>query len=125
MSNCIALRFGLERVYEYLKKLEQVESLTHVIAEKRGKREDGELELEFRRIVDGDNYRSQQLPFKIVFADKTSNSCGLQLADLVARPVGLSVLRPDQTNRAYEVVKGKFDRDDKGKFEGWGLKRFP
>ena len=121
----IALRFGLERVYEYLKKLEQFESLTHVIAEKRGDREDRELELEFRRIVDGDNYRSQQLPFKIVFADKKSNSCGLQLADLVARPVGLSVLRPDQTNRAYEVVKGKFDRDDKGKFEGWGLKRFP
>ena len=93
--------------------------------EKRGTREDDELELEFRRIVDGDNYRSEQLPFEIVFADKKSNSCGLQLADLVARPVGLSVLRPEQANRAYEILKEKFDRNGEGEIEGWGLKRIP
>ena len=121
----VALRYGLERVHSHLKRMGQGEPLTHVIVEKRGRREDRELELEFRRIVDGDNYSSQQLPFKIVFADKKSNSCGLQLADLVARPVGLSVLRPEQANRAYEILKEKFDRNGEGEIEGWGLKRIP
>ncbi len=121
----IALRHGLERVYSYLKRMDQGKLLTHVVVENRGKREDDELEFEFRRIVEGDNYRSQQFPFEIIFADKKSNSCGLQLADLVARPVGLSGLRPKQSNRAYEVLKKKFYRNDKGQIEGWGLKHFP
>ena len=121
----IALGYGLERVYLHLKNKGQDERVTHVIVENRGKREDDELELEFRRIVDGANYGSRRFPFEIVFADKKSNSCGLQLADLVARPVGLSVFRPKQANRAYQVLKEKFDRDEKDQIEGWGLKRFP
>ena len=34
-------------------------------------------------------------------------SSGLQLADLVARPIGLQTLRPDQENRAFEALKFK------------------
>jgi len=30
------------------------------------------------------------------------------LADLVARPIGLGVLKPDQKNRAFELLKSKF-----------------
>ena len=30
-----------------------------------------------------------------------------QLADLVARPIGLSVIKPEQINRAFEVIKMK------------------
>ena len=57
-------------------------------------------------------------------------SSGLQLADLVARPIGLHVLRPDQTNRAFEVLKHKFfcagGREKLGEnYEEWGLKIFP
>jgi len=67
---------------------------------------------------------------EIIFADKQVNSSGLQLADLVARPVGLHVLRPKQANRAFEVLKSKFycegGRENAGKgYEGLGLKRFP
>ncbi len=121
----IALGHGLERVHFHLKKMGQGERSTHVVMEKRGKREDDELELEFRRIVDGGNYRHQRLPFKILFADKKSNSCGLQLADLVARPVGMSVVRPGQSNRAYQILLEKFDQDADGRIEGWGVKIFP
>lgn len=42
-----------------------------------------------------------------VFADKKSNSCGLQLADLTARPIGIHYLRPEQDNAAYEIIKLK------------------
>jgi len=121
----IALEFGLERIYTYLTAQGQDEGITHVVVERRGKKEDDELELEFRRIVDGRNYFSCRLPFEIVFADKTSNSGGLQLADLIARPVGLSILRPEQRNRAFEVLREKFYRSDSGNIQGWGLKRFP
>ena len=58
---------------------------THVVVECRGKKEDQELELEFRRLRDGSTLGNRQLPFDIVFADKKTNLAGLQLADLVAR----------------------------------------
>ena len=60
----------------------------------RGKREDNELELEFRRVCEGANGLGKPLPFDIIFANKKVDSPGLQLADLVARPVGMSVVRP-------------------------------
>jgi hypothetical protein len=59
----------------------------------RGAKEDKELELEFRRICDGANFFRKPLPFDIIIVDKKTNSEGLQLADLTARPIGLSVLR--------------------------------
>lgn len=46
--------------------------------------------------------------FDIVFADKKTNLAGLQLADLVARPVGLNHIRPAQANQAFDLLKAKF-----------------
>lgn len=121
----VALGFGLERVFYYLRSQGDAEQRTHVIVERRGKREDSELELEFRRICDGGNYHGHQLPFEVVFVDKKSNSAGLQMADLVARPVGIKMLRPDQENRAFDVLERKFYTGGNGKRDGWGLKSFP
>ncbi len=121
----VALGYGLERVFYYLRSQGVLPSKTHVIVERRGKQEDNELELEFRRICDGGNYESAQLPLELIFADKKSNSVGLQLADLVARPVGLKILKPEQANRAYDILENKFYRNDAGQHNGWGLKCFP
>ena len=121
----VALGFGLERVCYYLRSKGEAATTTHIVVERRGKQEDDELELEFRRICDGGNYEGAQLPFEIVFADKRSNSAGLQLADLVARPVGVSILRPGQENRAFDVLRRKFYTNGDGRRAGWGLKRFP
>ena len=68
---------------------------------------------------------ARKLPFELVMIPKASNSTGLQLADLIARPVGIKVLRPDQPNRAYDIVAGKFRRGPAGEIKGWGLKVFP
>jgi hypothetical protein len=92
--------------------------------ESRGKKEDNDLELEFRRVCDR-NATGQQLPFEIILADKKSNSGGLQFADLIARPIGRKLLKPDQQNRAFEILKAKFRRDPGGNLKGWGLKLFP
>jgi hypothetical protein len=101
----LAMEYGLERLYRFMKENQQCQTLTHVIFEARGKNEDRTLELEFRRRCDGNNYFREKLPFQIIIADKKTNSEGLQMADMTARPVGLSVLRPNQPNRAFEILK--------------------
>jgi hypothetical protein len=119
----VALGYGLERVFYYLRDHQAHQQKTHIVVEKRGKQEDQELELEFRRICDGGNYERMQLPFELVFADKKSNSAGLQFADLIARPVGLHLLKPEQTNRAFDVIEAKFYGGSRR--NGRGLKCFP
>ena len=121
----LAMEFGLERLFRFMKGKVQDERLTYLVCEARGAREDNELELEFRRICNGGNHFERPLPFDIIIVDKKTNSEGLQLADLTARPIGLSVLRPDQHNRALAVLEKKYYRDRLGKKEGVGLKCFP
>lgn len=121
----MALAFGLERIYRLLKDADQDDARTDIVCEARGPKEDAELELEFRRIRDGANYFHRPLPFDLIIADKKTNWEGMQLADLKARPIGLTVLRPEQANRAAEVLERKFYRDCAGNKLGMGLKAFP
>lgn len=119
-----ALETGLERVFRHLTSVDQT-GTTAIVVEKRGKREDAELELAFRRVCDGNNATGKSFPFQLVMVPKASNSAGLQLTDLMARPVALHHLRPDQPNQAYDIIKTKFRRSPDGTIEGWGLKRLP
>lgn len=119
----LALKFGLERIQNHRGDIGDSGQL-HVVFESRGKKEDEELELEFRRICDA-NATRQKLDFEVLFAGKQANHCGLQLADLVARPIGRHRMDPKQPNRAYDVLKAKFRKSPTGAVEGWGLKYFP
>jgi hypothetical protein len=126
----LALGQCLDSLYEFLKEKNQEDLKTHIIVECRGKREDKDLELEFRRYCDGGNRQGVKLPFNVVFADKKTNSHGLQLVDLVARPIGLHIVRPQQVNRACDILKAKFycegGRKNVGTgYENFGLKRHP
>lgn len=120
-----ALETGLERVFRHLEGLDQTAGTTAIIVEKRGKREDAELELAFRRVCDGANALHKSLPLQLVMIPKSSNSAGLQLTDLMARPVALHHLRPEQPNRAFQIIETKLRRSPAGQTEGWGLKRLP
>ena len=122
----VALDLCLAALHKFLLEKEQDALKTHVVVECRGKKEDSALELVFRRICDGDNATARPLPFDVVFADKKTNLAGLQLADLVARPIGLSYIRPDQPNKAFDLLKSKFfcsgGRSCVGKdYQGTGL----
>jgi len=126
----MALRYCLETLYDFVQEKGQQNYETYIAVEQRGKKEDKELELEFRRICNGENKFRKDLPFNIRMANKTANSSGLQLADLVARPIGRHVLSPDQPNRAFEALISKFycegGREKAGEnYDNWGLKRFP
>lgn len=126
----IALGACLDALHSLMTEKGQQDIDTHVVFERRGDKEDKELELEFRRICDGANETKQRLPYQIILADKRVNSAGLQLADLVARPIGIKFLRPAQRNRAFETLRPKFFcRDGRASvgqnYEGWGLRIFP
>lgn len=126
----LALRFCMERLSFFLEEKKEHGEKVHIIFEQRGRKEDKELELEFRRICNGENYSGSKLPFEIIFANKLSNSTGLQIADLVARPIGIKTIRPKQHNRAFDIIKPKFysKHGRKGAglgYEGYGLKIFP
>lgn len=126
----LALGFCLEGLYDFLAEKNQLDKKTHILVECRGKKEDKALELEFRRMVDGNNRKNIPMPFDIVFVNKQANSTGLQLADLVARPIGINYLRPNQSNQAFDILKKKFmcrgGRSCLGQdFEGYGLKIIP
>ena len=130
----LGLDAGLEGVRDFLiQEGEWVSSVgsavcanpaLHFVVEKRGNNEDRDLELEFRRICNGDNRHREKFSFQIIFADKKSNSTGLQIADLVARPIGMRILNPNQSNRAVDVLKGKLLKRN-GDIDRWGLKKFP
>ena len=109
----IALHFCMERLHMMLTDEKQHGKTVHIVFESRGAREDAELELEFRRIAGNDShwgYRRHdfsRFDFQPVFIPKAANASGLQLADLTARPIALSQLRPGQPNRAFEIIRPK------------------
>lgn len=117
----IALHFCMEQLHDLMTTKMQHGKTVHVVFESRGRKEDKELELEFRRIAGNDShwgYRRHDFnhfDFQPVFIPKAANASGLQLADLTARPIALSRLRPGQPNRAFEIIQPKLG----------GLKCFP
>lgn len=121
----LALEFGLERVFYFLQENGQRGKITHIVFESRGNNEDNELELEFRRILGNTNIQGLAESVEYFCVSKKSNSAGLQLADMVARPIGLKVLRPNQPNRALEHIEPKIRRSSKGDINGYGLKIYP
>lgn len=122
----LAMAYGLERVWKFLQSVGQEDKTTHVIFEARGAKEDRELELQFRRVCDEHNGFRTPRRLEVVIANKQVNSEGLQLTDLVARPIGLQVLRPEQPNHTWEIIRRKLWRGTARatKF-GNGLKSFP
>ena len=109
----VAMLFCMERTLSFLCRQNETGKRIFVLFESRGRREDRELELEFRRICDNRSnwgYKRpdfQQMYFEHIFVDKKSNTTGLQLADLVVRPLALRYLRPEQENRAVAVIEDK------------------
>lgn len=109
----IALLFCMERLLVRLLANGQEGRTVHVLFESRGRQEDADLELEFRRIcANQSNWGWKQIDFTKIrfepfFVKKAANAIGLQLSDLTARPIALHYLRPDQANRAYDTIAPK------------------
>lgn len=111
----LALGYCLEQTLIFLEQHEQLHKLTHIIVESRGKPEDRDLGFAFDQITSQTN---NSYPMSIRFANKQTNSSGLQIADLVAYPIARHVLKRDQPNQAFDIVREKLfgfpEYDDAG-----------
>ncbi|MBN1507321.1 MAG: DUF3800 domain-containing protein [Sedimentisphaerales bacterium] len=100
-----------------------------IVAERRGPTLDHELELAYLSLkVRGTRYlRAVQIENRItelLLRKKSENVAGLQLADLVATPIGRHVLgKADHED--YKIIESKLRRDWQGGHEGYGLVVLP
>lgn len=92
----------LESVANFM-RLDSDSSGATVVFESRGRALDRSLLTKLSQVFDSTN--SPLFDFR--FVPKVFSSTGLQLADLVARPIGLHFIRPDQPNRSFEIIKDK------------------
>ncbi len=119
----LALIFVMERLIFWMEQNNQ--TFLPIVAEARGKNEDNTLKAAFFDLAShGTNYvsseRFQQCQFPLQFHDKRKNIAGIQLADLCAHPSARHILKPDQHNRAFEVVK-KHIYEGSGRIRGWKI----
>lgn len=101
----LALESCLEQACCFLKEKGQLPHLTHLLVESRGSPEDRDLERTFRML----SLRPipDRYPLEIRFVSKQVNSSGLQIADLVAHPIGRNAIKRDQPNKAFDIIKEK------------------
>ncbi len=122
-SNPYTLALGscLEQTLNFLENKQESERLTHIIVESRGKPEDRDLGLAFDQIAA--STLPKRYPLGLRFANKQTNSSGLQIADLVAHPIARHILKRNQPNKAFDTVKEKLLGFPE--HEGSGLKCYP
>ncbi len=122
----LAFNVCIERLHTYLESVGHQQLSTHVIIESRGTKEDRQFESAFRHVRDSNSSLHQAVPgLSIEFADKKTNSVGLQIADLTARPIGRHFIDPEQANRAWDTIEPKILRSQQGGMNDWGLTILP
>lgn len=94
----IALQFCCERIQKFLNKNHSI-STTKIFIESREKNQNAQLEFFARKIID-----EYKFNLEIKTIKKSNNSIGLQIADLIARPISLHFMKPNQENRAFNIV---------------------
>lgn len=123
----LALSFIIERSIFCLDEIRHNTIELEIIIEKRGKKEDKQLEEHFQQLLSrGTGYvepeRLKNYRVSISFKGKRENINGLQLADLIAYPIARYVIEPQRANPAFDVFSEKiYSKNGKR----YGLKIFP
>ena len=101
-----------------------------IIAESRGLELDKQLQMAWDHLkVVGTTYMKakeiqKRLEPHLVIKSKKENIAGLQLADLVATPIGRKILnKPIKDD--YRIIETKFRRSWQGQIDGYGLVVLP
>ncbi|CAN0601282.1 unnamed protein product, partial [Ectocarpus sp. 12 AP-2014] len=123
----LALSFIIERAIFCLDEKENEIKQLEIVIEKRGKKEDKQLDEHFQRLLArGTGYvsaeRLKEVGIQIVFKDKKENINGLQLTDLLAYPIARYVIDPKRANPAFDILESKFYKKGTKRY---GLKIFP
>ena len=124
----LCLRFILERAVMYLgrtgeRMLFRIESRQTHNDEKLA-----EVYEDFRN-KDQNMFKKDEIQAKLVdlsFNQKVQNIIGMQIADLVAYPIGKWVLDNSKENKAFEIIEKKFHKSFRSSsYLDYGLKIFP
>lgn len=121
----LCFRFILERSVMYLGR--QKEQIMFRI-ESRETHNDRKLAQEYEVFRGGsDRFKKEEVLVKLAdlsFNQKSQNIAGMQIADLVAYPIGKWTMDIKRENIAFELLKPKIHSKE-GKILGFGLKVFP
>ena len=125
----LSLSFVLERLVFYLDNADE-QATVEILVEERGKREDQILLSHFNSILDRGTFYIQPLRLKnkikrFSFHNKKEKIIGLQIADVCAYPLARHLLFPKEPYIPFKIIERKIYCDQKGRYEGWGLKLFP
>lgn len=121
----ISLSYIIERtvfLLDSFKKEGEADIQLHVIAERRGTKEDKSLLDYYNELLDRGTYFVNSKRIKSYFKSfqfkmKSEDIIGLQISDLVAYPITRYVLDSNVVNPAYEVIKEKIYSQN-GKMHG-------
>jgi hypothetical protein len=119
----------LERLVFYLNKYSiYLNEKVYLVIECRTPTDDKRLKAHIIDIITkGTPFLSPQrftpYSFEILFRYKKQNVNGLQLADLLAFPIGQKVFKPNEPNLPYSIMESKFYKGDNGQL--YGLKIWP
>jgi hypothetical protein len=104
----LGVKYGLAKIEDFLNSQNDF-NYTTVTFESRAYSVDG------YRQADEQLYRyfkeTAHANFGIEIHIKSAGGLGLQFADLIARPIGVHILRPEQPNRAWDIIKEKMCQD--------------
>lgn len=121
----LCFRFILERSVMYLGRWK--EQIMFRI-ESRETHNDRKLAQEYELFRGGnDKFGKEEVLAKLAdlsFNQKSQNIAGMQIADLVAYPIGKWAMDMKRENAAFDLLKSKIHSKD-GKYLGYGLKVFP
>lgn len=97
-----------------------------LVVESRGEQDDRRLLQEYQAIRSNARYSGRTPPnFELRFDAKGNNTAGVQIADLVAHPIGNHIANPQQHSRAWDTISTKLRRSPQGAVNGWGLITLP
>jgi hypothetical protein len=104
----LSVRYGLAKIEDFLKSKNDF-NYTTLTFESRAYSIDGYRQADEQLY----NYFKETAHenFGIEIHIKSAGGLGLQFADMIARPIGIHLLRPEQENRAWEIIKGKIYKD--------------
>lgn len=122
----LCFEFILERIIMYLGRSKESMLIRIESRETHNDKKLAEVYSDFRA-RSGGYFDVSEIRSKIndlSFNQKTQNIAGMQIADLVAYPIGRWVLDKNKENKPFEFIKQKIHSKN-GKYLNYGLKIFP
>lgn len=125
----LSLSFIMERLVFCINRMDRGATV-EILVEQRGGKEDRMLQSHLNSVLDRGTYyvpseNFKKLVHKFKFHSKKENFVGLQVADLCAYPLARHLISPDEPYIPFRIIEDKIYCNEKGKYEGWGLKVFP